>query len=237
MPLERIDKIVSNQCNITRSEVKKLLKKGQVVANGQVVKDAKTKFDTDTVKVVVEGRSIEYKKHIYLMLNKPKGVVSATNDKSLKTVVDLVPDEFKRDGLFPAGRLDFDTTGFVLITDDGEFAHRILSPKRHVDKTYVATLEKPIDDESIQRLEKGIVLKDGTQCLRCKAKIISTSPKTVVEIVIHEGKYHQVKRMFAATGNKVIELNRTKIGNLELDKNLELSDVREINEEELKLIY
>ena len=167
------------------------------------------------------------------MMNKPKGVISASEDKSVPTVVDLVPDELKRSGLFPAGRLDSDTTGFVLITDDGDFAHRILSPKKHVEKTYHALLERPLSESDIKSFADGIELKDGTLCLESKLRSLGGS---MAEVIIHEGKYHQVKRMFAAVGNKVLELRRVKIGGLSLDESLKEGECREITSDELDAI-
>ncbi|MEE0982349.1 MAG: 16S rRNA pseudouridine(516) synthase, partial [Acutalibacteraceae bacterium] len=175
-------------------------------------------------------------KFVYLMLNKPKGVVSATNDRSQKTVVDLVPDELKKRNLFPAGRLDMTTTGFVLITDDGDFAHRILSPKNHIEKTYEARLAESVTEEQLRMVADGIVLKDGTECLPAKLKILEGGDNPLVEIKICEGKYHQIKRMFAAAGNGVIELKRTKMGNLSLDEDLAEGECRRLNEAEVALI-
>lgn len=233
--MERLDKIIASQGKYSRSEVKKLVKSGRITVDGAVVKSADIKIDPDTAVIAVDGENVGYKKHIYIMLNKPKGVISATDDKSQKTVIDLVPTELFRQGLFPAGRLDGDTTGFVLITDDGDFAHRILSPKNHILKTYHALLQRPVTDEDIEKFKAGIELKDGTLCLEAQVKMLQNEPP-VAEIKIHEGKYHQVKRMFAALGNKVIELRRVKMGNLSLDESLEEGQCREITGEELKKI-
>ena len=170
------------------------------------------------------------------MLNKPQGVVSASDSDKDETVVDLVPDELYRKGLFPAGRLDKDTTGFVLITDDGDFAHRILSPKNHIFKTYIAGLQHELSDDDIKSLENGIILGDGTVLKEAKVEVIKGEDKPFVRIMICEGKYHQVKRMFAATGNKVISLHRSKMGQLQLDDNLKPGECREITPEELILV-
>ena len=184
----------------------------------------------------IDGVSLNYKKHIYIMLNKPQGVISATEDRTQKTVLDLVPKELFRNGLFPAGRLDGDTTGFVLITDDGDFAHRILSPKNHIMKTYHATLRDPLSEEDIVRFREGLTLGDGTECLEAHVRVIESGEKTVAEIKICEGKYHQVKRMFASIGNKVLELRRVKMGELELDSSLPEGQCREITDEEFELL-
>lgn len=229
----RIDKVLSQILNISRTDAKKLIKKQSLKVNGTRITDADFKVDTDKDEIILNGEKLNFKKFVYIMMNKPKGVISASNDPKAKTVVDLVPEELSRPGLFPAGRLDSDTTGFVLITDDGNFAHKILSPKNHVEKTYHAVLERNIVQDDIDRFLSGIELKDGTLCLEAKLRKIG---EREAEIIIHEGKYHQVKRMFAAVGNKVLELKRVKIGELELDKTLKSGECREITDEELRLI-
>lgn len=233
--MERIDKIISSQGQYSRSEVKKLIKGGRITLNGRVLKSSDEKADPDSCVIAIDGKPLGYKKHIYIMLNKPQGVVSATDDRDHKTVIDLVPKELKRAGLFPAGRLDGDTVGFVLITDDGDFAHRILSPKNHIMKTYHATLQRPVTQADIDAFRNGIELKDGTLCLEAQVKPLD-SDEPMAEIKICEGKYHQVKRMFAALGNKVVYLKRVKMGELCLDESLEEGQCREITAEELELI-
>ena len=233
--MERIDKIIASQGQYSRSEVKKLVKSGRVTLDGSVIKSSDIKADPDKSDIAIDGKSIRYKKHIYIMLNKPQGVVSATDDRDHKTVIDLVPKELKRDGLFPAGRLDGDTVGFVLITDDGDFAHEILSPKNHIMKTYHATLQRPVTGEDIRAFSEGVELRDGTLCLEAEVRSLD-SDTPMAEIKICEGKYHQVKRMFAALGNKVVFLKRVKMGGLSLDETLEEGQCREITTEELKLI-
>ncbi|MBE6746164.1 MAG: rRNA pseudouridine synthase [Ruminococcaceae bacterium] len=234
--MERLDKILSSALKISRADVKKLIKKQSVTVNGASVKSGEMKIDPDTDEIRLNGRDVVYQKNIYLMMNKPEGVISASNDKSQETVVDLVPEEYRRDGLFPAGRLDADTTGFVLITDDGDFAHRILSPKNHVEKTYYARLAQRLSDGDIERFLSGIELKDGTLCLEARLRVIEDGETPLVEVVIHEGKYHQVKRMFAALGNRVVQLRRIKIGGLSLDGTLAEGECREITREEIRLI-
>lgn len=234
--MERLDKILSSALKISRADVKKLMKKQSVTVNGASVKSGEMKIDPDTDEIRLNGRDVVYQKNIYLMMNKPEGVISASNDRSQETVVDLVPEEFRRDGLFPAGRLDADTTGFVLITDDGDFAHRILSPKNHVEKTYHARLAQRLSDGDIERFLSGIELKDGTLCLEARLRVVEDGETPLVEVVIHEGKYHQVKRMFAALGNRVVQLRRIKIGGLSLDGTLAEGECREITREEIRLI-
>ncbi len=231
--MERLDKILASQGTLSRRDVKEMMKKGRISVNGKVVKDSSVKIDENVDEVFVDGILISLKKHIYIMLNKPAGVVSASDSDKDETVVDLVPDELFRKGLFPAGRLDKDTTGFVLITDDGDFAHRILSPKNHIFKTYVAELEHELTQEDIESLENGITLGDGTVLKEAKVEKMQTRDKPFVKIMICEGKYHQVKRMFAARGNKVVSLHRLKMGNLELDSTLKPGECREITPEEL----
>ena len=233
--MDRIDKIIASQGQYSRSEVKKLVKSGRVTLDGRVIKSSDEKADPDKNIIAIDGKAVNYKKHIYIMLNKPQGVVSATEDRDHPTVIDLVPKGLRRDGLFPAGRLDGDTVGFVLITDDGDFAHEILSPKNHIMKTYHATLQRDLTQEDIDAFKNGIELKDGTLCLEAEVTAID-SDKPMAQIKICEGKYHQVKRMFAALGNKVLYLKRVKMGELSLDESLEEGQCREITPEELKLI-
>lgn len=231
--MERIDKVLSSALKSSRADIKKLMKKQCVTVNGVRITAADAKVDPDNDEIRLNGRPIVYQKHIYIMMNKPKGVISASEDKSVPTVTDLVPKELKRPNLFPAGRLDADTTGFVLITDDGDFAHRILSPKRHVEKTYHAVLEKELNDGDAKRFADGIRLRDGTVCLEGKLEALGDRK---VSVTIHEGKYHQVRRMFASLGNRVLELKRVKIGGLPLDEKLKEGECREITEDELEKI-
>lgn len=233
MIMERIDKLISSQGKYTRSEVKKLIREGRVTVDGKTVTRPETKADADSQVIAVDGETLGYKKHLYIMLNKPKGVISASRDGRETTVVDLVPVALQRNGLFPAGRLDGDTTGFVLITDDGDFAHRILSPKNHIQKTYHAELAEEITEETIAAFRNGVELSDGTLCLEAELRSLGGRQ---AEIKICEGKYHQVKRMFAALGNKVLALKRTAMGNLPLDESLAPGECRELTREELAQI-
>lgn len=233
---QRLDKLISSQGTYTRKQAQQLIKDGLVKVDGITVRDRGFHIDPDVNSVILYGKEFAVEKFVYLMLNKPKGVVSATNDRSQKTVVDLVPDELKKRNLFPAGRLDMTTTGFVLITDDGDFAHRILSPKNHIEKTYEARLAESVTEEQLRMVADGIVLKDGTECLPAKLKILEDGDSPLVEIKICEGKYHQIKRMFAAAGNGVIELKRTKMGKLSLDEDLAEGECRRLTEAEVALI-
>lgn len=233
--IQRIDKIISSQMNISRNDARSLIKGGSVSCDGSVVTDSAFKADAEKSEITVNGKPLFYKEHIYIMMNKPEGVVSATNDPKTKTVIDIVPESMKRKNLFPAGRLDKDTVGFMLITDDGDFAHRILSPSKHVEKTYVAHLRDVLSGEGKAILEKGAVLSDGTECMDARVRIIDDEGKKV-EITIREGKYHQIKRMFASVGNEVVFLKRIAMGGLPLDDSLLPGECREISAEELEMI-
>jgi 16S rRNA pseudouridine516 synthase len=224
----RIDKYISSQRNdLSRSDVKKLLRAGRVTLNGETVRSPETKTDPSTARVCVDGEEIGYKEHVYIMLNKPQGYVCSTKKGPSPTVLELVPDNLRRKGLFPAGRLDKDTEGFVLITDDGELAHNMLSPSRHVPKTYFVRLEKPCEPQYEKIFADGMTIDGGEKCLPAE---YSPDPndQCACTLVLHEGKFHQVKRMFAAVGNKVTFLKRVRIGNLDLDENLPLGECLEI---------
>ena len=236
MKKERLDKLIASQGLLSRNDVKNMVKRGEVSVNGVVVKDSslKVSYEDD---IRIKGVSLSQTEYVYIMLNKPKGVVSASEDKRDKTVVDILPDELKRKNLFPAGRLDKDTTGFSLITDDGEFAHRILSPARHVDKTYIATVSDRIDFANAKKaFADGVVLADGTVLLSAQLELLDEVGNQVFKVIIKEGKYHQIKRMFASLGTSVIELKRIAIGGLALDSSLAEGEARIITENELKMI-
>lgn len=234
MEVQRLDKFISNQCfDISRSAVKDLVKKGQVSVNGKTCKRADEKIDPERDEICVSGKKIDYKKHLYIMLNKPAGVVCATRDGLSPTVLALLPDDLKRDGLFPAGRLDKDTEGFVLITDDGDLAHKMLSPKSHVPKRYYVKLSSPLVKNASDKFTQGVVLEDGTSCLPAELERIND---TECYVVLHEGMFHQVKRMFMALDNEVVYLKRVKIGGVELDSSLALGSVRELTDAEVQML-
>lgn len=234
--LQRLDKMIASQGRFSRREVQELIKNGAVKVNGITVRDRGAKSDDEKDTVTVNGEQLDFQRFVYIMLNKPKGFVSATNDKNEKTVIDLVPKEFKGRNLFPAGRLDITTTGFVLVTDDGDFAHRILSPKNHIEKTYEARLAESVTEGQLEAVRNGIGLKDGTKCLPAKVTVLADGEKPLVEIKICEGKYHQIKRMFAAAGNGVIELKRTQMGKLTLDPSLKEGECRLLDAHEVQKI-
>lgn len=232
----RLDKILAAQSMASRKDIKALIKNGQVKVNGAVVKMGDVKIDTDLDVVLVKDQEVSLCEKIYIMMNKPMGVVSASEDKLLPTVVDILPDDLKRKGLFPAGRLDKDTVGFVLITNDGEFAHNILAPKKHVEKTYIAKLDKQIEMSVVTEFEKGVDIGGGDICLPAKLKILENNENPIVEVKIKQGMYHQIKRMFQSFGYKVIYLKRTQIGGLKLDESLAEGKSRLISAKELDRI-
>ena len=225
----RLDKWLSDRTPYSRKEIKARIKGGKVSVNGQIVTDADAHVG-ETDLVMLEGKTIASEKHVYIMLNKPRGVVSVSSAPDDRTVIDLLPQDLRRNGLFPAGRLDRDTTGFVLITDDGDFAHRMLSPRRHVIKTYTATLRDAVQDGYEEAFREGILLGDGTQCL--SAELERTDDPQRVIVRLREGRYHQVKRMFASLGNQVTALHRDAIGGLPLDPSLGEGECRLLTPEE-----
>lgn len=232
--LIRLDKFISSQTAYSRSEIKTLIKKKSVLLNGETAKSADTRLDPESDRVSVEGREILYRQHVYYMLNKPQGVVSATEDRTERTVLDLLPDALKRPGLFPAGRLDKDTKGLLILTDDGDFAHRMLSPKKHVWKYYRATLDREPEKSITEAFSEGVTLSDGTAC--APADILSVDADTVT-LRLREGKFHQVKRMFASLGYTVTALERYRIGSLELDRSLSLGEMRPLTDKEQQAIF
>lgn len=232
--MERLDKIVATALQISRKDAISLIKSGRVNENGVAIKDAKKKLDENTAELFLDENRIYYYKYVYIMMNKPKGIISASDGKGDKSVIDILPAKMKRKNLFPAGRLDKDTTGFMLITDDGEFAHSILSPKNHIPKTYIAKLDKPFDETVVKEFESGVKLKDE-KCMGAKLEAADGDFCTA-RVEIKQGMYHQIKRMFARFGLKVVELKRIKMGNLYLDESLKEGECRYISEKELSMI-
>lgn len=232
--MERLDKVISTQTSYSRKDIKRMARLGDILLNGEICKNSDIKINPEKDTVTVCGENISYKKYVYYMMNKPKGVLSASNDKNAVTVVDIIPDELKRKNLFPAGRLDKDTTGLLIITDDGEFAHRMLSPNKKVYKHYIATLDKELDSSVKEKFENGIVLPDGTVCQKAFFEKLCDN-KALVKIC--EGKFHQVKKMFLSCSYTVLELKRVRIGSLELDEALDMGEVRELTNNELLLIF
>lgn len=238
MPLERLDKILVSQNIGSRKEVKSLVKKGLVKVDGETQKQYDIKIDASISDIEVCGEKINFRRNMYIMMNKPSGVVSASNDSRARTVVDLVPKELYRRGLFPAGRLDKDTEGLLIITDDGDFAHRMLSPSNHVYKLYQAKVSGKVTEDKIKAFNEGIQFMDGTKCLPAHIKVVSEQGDcTVTEVSICEGKFHQVKKMFLAVGCEVLHLKRKRIGKLELDEKLSPGECRELTPNELCDIF
>lgn len=220
----------------TRKECKKLLKSGQVVVNGVIEVDGKRHIDLKRDQVICAGEEVIYKPFIYLMLNKPQGVISATEDRYEKTVIDLLTDRDRHFSPFPVGRLDKDTEGLLLLTNDGKLAHELLSPRKRVPKTYYAEIDGQVTEEDVLAFSEGVVLDDGYHTLPAKLKIKESGPKSKIELTIVEGKFHQVKRMFLARGKRVIYLKRMAMGGLRLDPNLKLGEYRELTEEEIAIL-
>lgn len=232
--MERIDKIISSALGVSRKDAGALIRQRLVTVNGSVVNSVSVKVDEENDELLCRGEKIQYSKFVYIMMNKPKGVISASESSSEKTVIDILPKEMKRKKLFPAGRLDRDTTGFMLITDDGDFAHRILSPKNHIPKTYVAVLDRPFDKNVEKEFETGVELKDGI-CMPAEIKSLDGG-SLIAQVTIRQGMYHQIKRMFAKFGITVTQLKRIKMGQLELDSRLAEGESRYITPQELDLI-
>ncbi|AIS51272.1 pseudouridine synthase [Thermoanaerobacter kivui] len=233
----RIDKLLSNIGIGTRKEVKKFIKEGLVLVNGNTVKDAGLIVDTESDEILFDGEKINYKEFIYIIINKPKGVISATYDEVEKTVIDLLPQELKARNPFPVGRLDKDTEGLLLITNDGDLAHQLLSPKKNVIKKYYAEILGFVNESDIKAFNEGIILEDGYKTLPANLEILfSSSDVSKVYVYIREGKYHQIKRMFESVGKKVIYLKRLAMGSLTLDENLKPGEWRELSEEELSFL-
>lgn len=231
----RLDKFLSEMSGWTRSEVKKIVRTGSVTVDGNEVKKPETKIDEKLSIVRVDGRQIKYNKYEYYMLNKPKGFVSATTDREHKAVVDIISSSEKKD-LFPVGRLDIDTEGLLLITNDGELAHRLLAPKNHVEKTYYVEVSGILDDADVDAVEKGLDIGEEKNTIPAKMEILKTDIQNNISscyLTIHEGKFHQVKRMMKKLGKTVTYLKRVSMGSLILDSKLKKGNYRKLTEQEI----
>ena len=226
----RLDKFLTHTGTLSRTEAAKAAKCGRVTVDGKSARDTAMKIDPEKCSVALDGEIIVYRKFIWVMMNKPAGVLSATEDGKQNTVLDLVSPQMRRLGLFPVGRLDKDTCGLLLLTDDGEFAHRVISPKSGVEKLYYAKVEGEPCHQDVEAFAEGIVLGDGTQCLPAKLELLGGEECLVT---VMEGKYHQVKRMLASRGKPVLELKRLRIGELWLDETLQPGEYREMTENDL----
>ena len=231
----RLDKYLAEMGVGTRQEVKKQIRQGKAAVNGTVVKAADTKIDETSDEVTICGRNISYVSYEYYMLNKPAGGVSATEDRRDTTVIDLIKDK-KRKDLFPVGRLDKDTEGLLLITNDGDLAHRLLTPKKHVDKVYYAKIDGMVTEEDVKRFAEGINIgaEEEEMTRPAKLDIMKSAEESEIRLTIHEGKFHQVKRMFLAVGKEVTYLKRERMGTLCLDENLKPGEYRLLTEEEIE---
>jgi 16S rRNA pseudouridine516 synthase len=237
----RLDKLLAHMGVGTRSELKKMAKNGDIEVNGRTVKDSGLQVDPDSDRITVGGEEIRYREFVYLMLHKPPGVVSATEDARSRTVLDLLPGEYRAFEPFPVGRLDKDTEGLMLLTNDGKLAHNLLSPRKHVPKLYFARVEGAVGDSDIRAFASGVTLDDGYTTLPAQLRIVRPAEESPdglshIELTITEGKFHQVKRMFEAVGKKVKYLKRLAMGSLRLDPSLPLGAVRELTEDELEAL-
>lgn len=233
--LIRADKYISSQNLGSRKDVGKLIRAGRVTVDGQVITRPDFKLDPQNIRLCLDGKAVEYEKYVYIMMNKPEGVLSASRDRGARTVIDLVPPALMRRELFPAGRLDKDTTGLLILTNDGDMAHRMLSPKSEIYKQYEAQVDKPLTEADKQAFEKGIVSGENNFL---PAKLWwQGENSSVARVLVCEGKFHQVKRMFSAVGKNVISLKRLSIGGLTLDPNLEKGQCRPLTFQELELVF
>ena len=232
----RVDKLLSNVGVASRAELKKYCKQGLISVNGKVINNPGVQVDSENDDVRFNGEKIVYREFVYIMLNKPDGYISATFDKYDPIVLDLIDQSYLVFEPFPVGRLDKDTEGLLVLTNDGQLAHRVLSPKKHVPKTYYAKIQGKVTEEDILAFEKGVILDDGYETMPSQLKILKSDDMSEIELTIHEGKFHQVKRMFESVGKEVVYLKRLSMGKLKLDESLGLGEYRELTEEEVKLI-
>ncbi|WP_247929044.1 pseudouridine synthase [Streptococcus mitis] len=232
----RLDKFLVACAVGSRTEVKNLLKAGRVTVNGKKEKSAKLQINEETDEICFDGQKLDYEEFVYYMMNKPQGVISATEDTKHRTVLDLLDDLARSKEVFPVGRLDIDTHGLLLLTNDGQLAHALLSPKRHVDKTYLVQVEGIMTQEDVEKFAQGIPLKDFT-CQPAKLELVSVDTEkeeSLVRVTIAEGKFHQVKRMVAYCGKEVVDLQRLTMGTLVLDEDLKRGEWRRLSKEELE---
>lgn len=230
----RLDKFLADMGIASRKELKQIIRSGRVCVNGAAATQPEMKLDAEASTVTLDGKALSYTRFHYYMMDKPTGILSVTEDKKQDTVLSLVTPEMRRMELFPVGRLDKDTSGLLLLTDDGDFAHRVISPKSGVQKLYYAKVDGKLDEKDIAAFADGIVLKDGTQCLPAKLELLSDNE---CYVTVMEGKYHQVRRMLASRGAPVIELRRLSIGALKLDESLGAGGFRELDQTEIQQVY
>ena len=236
MAKERLDKIIASMGRYSRREVKQLVKDGQILVDGKTARSAEEKYDPETAEILVAGQTLGYRRYTYVMLHKPAGVLSATEDGRGETVLDLLPAEYRKMGLFPVGRLDKDTEGLLLLTNDGELAHDLLSPKKHVDKVYYARVSGTLTQEDCDAFAAGMTLDDGLVCREAGLEILRAGEESEALVTLHEGKFHQIKRMLAFCGKPVLYLKRLQMGQLILDKTLAKGEFRLLSGEEIAQI-
>jgi 16S rRNA pseudouridine516 synthase len=232
----RLDRYLANMGCGSRSEVKKMLRAGQVTVNGQIVREDGYQVAELNDKITCSGEVIRYREFIYLMLNKPAGVISATDDNRERTVLDLLDPKYCNKGIFPVGRLDKDTEGLLVLTNNGELGHQLLAPRKHVPKCYLAQVAGAVGPEDFAAFQNGILLDDGYRTLPAELKLLQSGELTEVRVIIHEGKFHQIKRMFQALDKKVVYLKRIAMGALVLDPTLGLGEYRELSDEEIAIL-
>ena len=234
MPLMRLDKLLGDMGIASRSELRQMIKRGRVTVDGRAVTAPETKVDSEGSSIALDGEELRYKSFRYYMMDKPAGVLSATEDGRQKTVLDLVSPEMRRMGLFPVGRLDKDTSGLLLLTNDGDFSHRVISPKSGIEKRYYARVEGKLDETDREAFRQGLILGDGTKCLPAKLELLGEGECLVT---VMEGKYHQVKRMLASRGAPVKQLRRLSIGGLVLGNELTAGSWRELEAADIAKLF
>ena len=236
MEPQRLDKTIASGGRFSRREVKLLVRQGRVLVDGVPARSAEDRVDPERAEILVDGEPLEWRRYTWLMMNKPAGVLSATEDGRGRTVLDLLPEELRRRGLFPVGRLDKDTEGLLLLTNEGRLAHDLLAPKRHVDKVYYARTAGELTEADCRAFAAGMTLGDGLECLPAGLEILSAGAESEALVTLREGKFHQVKRMLAARGKPVTYLKRVRMGNLPLDAALAPGDFRYLTKDELLLL-
>lgn len=230
----RLDKLLNDAGLGSRKELKKLIKSGRVTLNGSAAVRPETQVEPGTDRICLDGEQVQYSRFHYYMIDKPTGVLTATRDGKQKTVLDLLPERLRRMGLFPVGRLDKDTSGLLLLTDDGDFAHRVISPKFCVEKMYYARVEGELGQKDAEAFAEGLTLRDGTRCLPAKLELLG---RDECYVTVREGKYHQVRRMLASRGAPVLELRRLTVGGLTLEEDSAPGKIRELDENDLCIVF
>lgn len=233
---QRLDKVLSNLGYGTRKEIKEVIKDGLIKVDGKIIKDGGVHVDPVTSVIEIGGEILKYREFMYIMMNKPEGVISATFDNKLKTVIDILPEKFKSFELYPIGRLDIDTVGLLILTNDGQLTHDIISPKKHVPKRYYAKIQGIVTEKDGEVFKEGVVIDDGYKTLPAELFILNSGEVSEIELIIFEGKFHQVKRMFEAVDKEVIYLKRMEMGPIKLDESIKEGECREFTDEEINML-